>query len=262
MALKNAGNRPSSSGSPVLRKPTAQFDGGILRVPWRAGAPSAGFSRRAQARPPAFPYDRKEANRMSRKPCVRSGNALVVFEGEARLIWEKHVRHHVWRATGLWPSDAERAEIDHHLDKGRPLLVLLDQVEAVVPVLPEEVTAMPVLLALARFASGVGDVDIPFLDWLPAPLRERARAFMDRTETELRVMPRAVRPPVVVSCPDPRAPHVRFARRTGPAALSDAALAELVGHVFPPHRPGGCVLPPDHGPHCPSRLSHAATEPS
>ena len=173
---------------------------------------------------------------MPQKPCVRCGDVLIVFEGAARLVWE-HDGPRNPRAARVWPSGPEHAEIQHHLDRGDPLLVVLEHAEATVPVLVEEVVAAPTIAALAHFTGDVGEIDIPFLDWLPEPLRERGRSFLERSRQAADLMPRAVRPPLLVGCPSPGPARVRFARRQAPGPLSGPALEELVEYVFRPGSP-------------------------
>ncbi|CAL2071459.1 conserved protein of unknown function [Streptomyces murinus] len=173
---------------------------------------------------------------MPQKPCVRCGDVLIVFEGAARLVWD-HDGPRAPRGARVWPSRPERAEINDHLDRGDPLLVILEHEETTVPVLSEELVTNPAIAALAHFTGDVGEIDIPFLDWLPGPLQERGRNFLEHSRQAADLMPRAVRPPLLVGCPAPGAAPVRFARRLAPAPLSGPALEELVEYVFRPASP-------------------------
>ncbi|MEU7040945.1 hypothetical protein AB0A77_07780 [Streptomyces varsoviensis] len=215
---------------------------------------------------------------MNGTPMLRFGEALVVFEGPARINW-RTARQGEWAPDGIWPEQTLRALLADHIDSGSPLLVVLDEARDTVPVLREEWerAPYPVRAALAgahtlartetdeagarpatehartdapcaEFGGCAGhgeiiEVRVPFLDWLPEPVRARAAAFLAESDETLARTPTALLPPLLLEDPRPQpqhtAPHVRFARRLLPGALTTARLAAAVRHIFghrQPHR--------------------------
>ncbi|MEV0266152.1 hypothetical protein AB0I49_33090 [Streptomyces sp. NPDC050617] len=80
------------------------------------------------------------------------------------------------------------------------------------------------------------EVRVPFLDWLPEPVRARAAAFLAESDETLARTPTALLPPLLLEEPRPQhqqaAPQVRFARRLLPGALTPARLSAAVRHIF------------------------------
>jgi hypothetical protein len=157
------------------------------------------------------------------------GDVLVVLEGAGRLRWEGSGA--TWRLAGLWPTAADREMLDDHLDRGRPLLVVLDRGPAVVCALVEEVPRVPEGVLIRGYEGEVLDLEVPTLDWLPEPMRSRGVAFADQAALDERDMPRHAVPPLLVDSAPPDS-QVRFARRTATcrtlsSRLLDSVLAEL-----------------------------------
>ncbi|MEU5952209.1 hypothetical protein [Streptomyces sp. NPDC047525] len=177
-------------------------------------------------------------------PTLRLGDVLVVLEGPARVLWDEPApgpgAGH-WTPTGLWPDAAQRTEIREHLDGERPLLVLLDEARARVPMLREEWRAAPCRLPNVRVGADSGDladgevidVRLPFLDWLPEAHRERALRFLAESDAALSRTPVAFLPPLMTEeRRDGEPPSPRFARRLLPNALTADRLAAAVDHLF------------------------------
>ncbi|MEV0277004.1 hypothetical protein AB0I22_11555 [Streptomyces sp. NPDC050610] len=211
---------------------------------------------------------------MNGTPMMRFGEVLVVFEGPDRISW-RAAEHGEWTLDGIWPEQTLRALLAEHIDSGSPLLVVLDEARHTVPVLREEWerAPYPVRAALAgahaaarteeagaatgrtaahapcaEFAQcaehgEIIEVRVPFLDWLPAPVRARAAAFLADSDETLARTPTALLPPLLLEDirpqPQPAAPQVRFARRLLPGALTPARLSAAVRHIFT-GRPAGC----------------------
>lgn len=168
------------------------------------------------------------------------------------MHWEQHAagtKMRQWTPTGLWPDAEQRAEVREHLDRERPLLVLLDEARCRVPVLREEWQAAPRLLLLDKADSGpedgpedrpedladeeVVEVRLPFLDWLPEEHRERAARFLAESDAALSRTPVAFLPPLMTEERHDGAPlSPRFARRLLPNALTADRLAAAVEHLF------------------------------
>ncbi|MGW6272773.1 hypothetical protein [Streptomyces sp. NPDC055060] len=177
-------------------------------------------------------------------PTLRLGDVLVVLEGPARMLWEEHVpgletRH--WTPRGLWPDEEQHAEVREHLDRRRPLLVLLDEARCRVPMLREEWRAAPCRLLRDQAGGGTADpgdddvveVGLPFLDWLPEADRERAARFLVESDAELARTPLAFLPPLLTEEQRDGTPlNPRFARRLLPHALTADRLAAAVEHLF------------------------------
>jgi hypothetical protein len=172
---------------------------------------------------------------MTPGPVLHSGEVMVVIEGPARVSW-RQTRGTQWRPTGLWPTATQRAEVLDRLDRGAPLLVVLDDVPATVSLLAEEFAyAPPPLAALAEDVRGeVVDLQIPLLDWLPDELRRRGLRFLHAsTETASRT-PVPLRPALVLDEPPSAMPNVRFAHLLPGGRFSHSHLLGVVPHVFGP----------------------------
>ncbi|MFI5591259.1 hypothetical protein ACIA5G_39835 [Amycolatopsis sp. NPDC051758] len=161
---------------------------------------------------------------MTTRPAVRHGDILIVAEGAARLSWAR-TSVATWRPIGLWPSRDEQAAIAAHVDAGAPLLVVLAEMPTIVPILPEELIDAPQdLVKLAEFTGYVGELEIPFLGWLPPQLRARGRQFFEGSRAMLTATPRELRSPLLLETPPASdLAHVRFARwlRSGHPPVDD-----------------------------------------
>ncbi len=208
---------------------------------------------------------------MNGTPMMRFGEVLVVFEGPDRISW-RAAEHGEWAPDGIWPEQTLRTLLAEHVASGSPLLVVLDEARDTVPVLREEWERAPYPVraalagahALARTeADGartrrttehartdapcaefgrcadhgeIIEVRVPFLDWLPESVRDRAAAFLAESDETLARTPTALLPPLLLEDSRPRpqhtAPHVRFARRLLPGALTSPRLSAAVRHIF------------------------------
>jgi hypothetical protein len=180
---------------------------------------------------------------MTPGPILHYGEVMVVIEGPARVTWRRSGGAR-WTPTGLWPTATQWAEVVDRLDRGAPLLVVLDDVPAKVSLLAEEFAdAPPPLAALAQDVRGeVVDLQIPLLDWLPAELRRRGLQFLHAsTETASRT-PVPLLPALVLDEPASVMPNVRFAHLLPGGRFSHPYLRDVAGYVFghsvvgPPNR--------------------------
>ncbi|MGA5896246.1 hypothetical protein [Streptomyces venetus] len=168
-------------------------------------------------------------------PVRRLGNVLAVREGCERVIWRR-AGTHSWRAESLWPRPEDEADLGAHMARRDPLLVIFERRHSVVPVLAEEMLlAQPALRVCTEFSDAPGDdlgeITLPFLDWLPSDLRERGIRFAAGTERVLSG-PSRLRPRVLLESRDETVPHVRFVRLAVPLALSASDLAALADKAF------------------------------
>lgn len=179
-------------------------------------------------------------------PTLRLGDVLVILEGPARMLWNEPAAvpgKRAWTPTGLWPDEAQHAQVRAHVDSGRPLLVLLDDSRSRVPLLREEWQAASRRLMrelagvrcenLAHDTDELVEVRLPFLDWLPPAHRERARRFLAESDAVLARTPKALLPPLLAEEPvDGAVPNPRFARRLQPHTLNADRFAAAVHHLF------------------------------
>jgi hypothetical protein len=146
---------------------------------------------------------------------VRVDNAMIVIEGAERLSWQR-VTNECWVPLGVWPDANQAREVDHQLRSGAPMVVVVSQQCAQVPLLAEEFARAPgAVRAMAADPTGeVIEVNIPAFDWLPALLRSRGLRFVEQTNELLKATPRGLRPPLIVEDFDAGS-NVRFVRATG-----------------------------------------------
>ncbi|WP_328641403.1 hypothetical protein [Streptomyces canus] len=176
---------------------------------------------------------------------------LVVLEGPARVLWKEPSPQPGagdWTPTGIWPDEDELAMVREHIERGLPLLVLLDEAHRRIPLLRQELRAAPCRL-LESLMAGTGtststgsgellddevvEVRLPFLDWLPDAHRDRAARFLEDSDAALSRTPVALLPPLMTEeRQDGLPPSPRFARRILPNALTAGRLAAAVEHLF------------------------------
>ncbi|WP_406161122.1 hypothetical protein OG806_36660 [Streptomyces sp. NBC_00882] len=176
---------------------------------------------------------------------------LVVLEGPARVLWKEPSPQPGagdWTPTGIWPDEDELAMVREHIERGLPLLVLLDEAHRRIPLLRQELRAAPCRLLESLMAgTGTGtstgsgellddevvEVRLPFLDWLPDAHRDRAARFLEDSDAALSRTPVALLPPLMTEeRQDGLPPSPRFARRILPNALTAGRLAAAVEHLF------------------------------
>ncbi|MFJ9010366.1 hypothetical protein [Streptomyces canus] len=170
---------------------------------------------------------------------------LVVLEGPARVLWKEPSPQPGtgdWTPAGIWPDEDQLAMVREHIERGLPLLVLLDEAHRRIPLLRQELQAAPCRL-LESLMDGTGcdellddevvEVRLPFLDWLPDAHRDRAARFLEDSDAALSRTPVALLPPLMTEeRQDGLPPSPRFARRILPNALTAGRLAAAVEHLF------------------------------
>lgn len=162
-------------------------------------------------------------------PTIEVGAIVVVFDGNARLRWEM-------RANGerclqeLWPSDVDRAELLQHLESGGALLVVLERDPVVLAVYPHEIVTGLDRFETVTSMSGLVELELPVLEWMPEPLRSRGMIFVDQTDEIMRSTPEALLPTLIVESTTDEC-QVRFARRVG-RSVSARACREAAEHIF------------------------------
>lgn len=164
---------------------------------------------------------------------VEHGNALVVFEGAARIAWHRRTSSD-WIPVGLWPRPDEAVLLEGRLERGDPVLVILSEPVATVPLLVEELAASGELFApYADPAEGhLVELRLPALDWLPDDVRARGLEFLARTDKVIATTPHALCPPFLLDDPGPEGSNVRFVRPRRGERATDADCRALVEHVF------------------------------
>ncbi|WP_327703224.1 hypothetical protein OG530_16590 [Streptomyces decoyicus] len=185
-------------------------------------------------------------------PVLHCDDIMVVFEGKDRLILHRGEGEQ-WRVRALWPEPADVRALHAHLGAGRPLLVVLDGEPPVVPLLPEECAGAawgPDLAGVSTDDGELVEFRIPRLDWLPAALRSRGLDHLQECERLLAHHPHPLLPPLLVAPPQSDAPHIRFAYRTGSAAISASHMAKVASYLFgDPEGPAEVPCPPVHTHH-------------
>jgi len=169
---------------------------------------------------PADPHDH---------PCRVVGDTFVVFEGPRRLIWERRAPDR-WRPVRLWPDEPEKAAITARIKRGKPVVVVLEELPCSVPLLGEEAALVPP--ALERLVTGGHEnpvANVPSLDWLPERERERGERFARRSREMIAANPKLLLSSYVID-PQGSAPPetVRFAVRTGARSQVNAELVVLL----------------------------------
>lgn len=162
---------------------------------------------------------------------------LIVHEGARRLRWAHELEGsppplhaHQWQIGALWPDDDARRHIRERLDRGEPVLVILDPESPRVELPVEHVPHIPAgVVAEEDLADGVVTLEVPVLDWLEPAERARGLAFAADVRRTLEKTPRFLLPPVIVESASigSGAPLV-FAHPTGPGTLRSSVLTEVV----------------------------------
>lgn len=164
-------------------------------------------------------------------PMRRAGDALVVFDGQRRLVWRRDSPS-AWNPVALWPNEQEIHTIERHLLEGRHLLVIIDSDTGPVPLLTEEAEDIPVRMRpFLGFDGDLPHLTIPLLDWLPPDLRSRGHRFQEQAARRVATVPAPLLPDLLIEEQAANCP-VRFARKTSGRALSDHHLTALVATVF------------------------------
>lgn len=145
---------------------------------------------------------------MTSRPTHTFGEVLVVHEGAARVSWQP-VGDDMQAPLQLWPDLPERRQLDEHLERGAPLLVVLPSYSAPVD---------------------------PMLDWLPELDSARGLDFLATCKEWVRAMPGPLVPPLLLDSMLYGAAAtyepVRFAWRTSDMPLSEDAWHEIVRRMF------------------------------
>jgi hypothetical protein len=164
---------------------------------------------------------------------LRRAGVQIVFEGTARVTWRRSGPAR-WTPTGLWPTSCQAANLLDQVNGGAPLLVVLEQVVATVPMLAEEFAdAPPAIAALAEDTGGaVVDVRIPTLDWLPAELRDRGLRFAHASTATAAGTPDLLVPPLALEAPATAMPNVRFAHVLDPRRYRRSEVPAVARHAF------------------------------
>jgi hypothetical protein len=161
------------------------------------------------------------------------GDVLVIFEGRRRINWHRRSRAE-WVPVSVWPSTQQTQRVQRHIAVGEPVLIVVEEPEASVVVLSEQLAAAPP--ALAAFASelegDVADFRIPAFDWLPGPLRERGLEFLRSNVRRAQEHPESLSPPAILE-PVPLGPlNLRFLHVVRRCPQIDRELPHIVDAAF------------------------------
>ena len=167
---------------------------------------------------------------------------LVVHEGARRLRWAHElegspapVNVREWQVAGLWPDQGTRTAIQARLDRGQPVLVILDDEPPLVEFPAEFVPRVPdgVVLADEDRGAGMVTLGLPVLDWLPPTERARGLAFAEEARNILDRTSRFLRPPLILEEQAilARRPLV-FAHPARTGGMARSMLADVVRHAF------------------------------
>jgi hypothetical protein len=142
------------------------------------------------------------------RPTHTFGEVLVVHEGAARVRWQQ-AGDDMPAPLQLWPDLPEWRQLDEHLERGAPLLVVLP---------PCSVPA------------------VPRLDWLPELDSVRGLDFLAACQEWVRVMPGPLVPPLILDNTlyglTATYETVRFAWRTSELTHSEHVWREIAKHMF------------------------------
>lgn len=175
--------------------------------------------------------------------CTTTVNGvLVVHEGARRLRWAHElegspapINVREWQLASLWPDQDARAAIQARLDRGEPVLVILDDEPPLVEFPAEFVPRIPdgVVLADENLDTGMVTLGLPVLDWLPPAERTRGLAFTEEARRFVGRTPRFLRPPLILEeqAIVARQPLV-FAHPAGTGGTARSMLADVVRHAF------------------------------
>ena len=167
---------------------------------------------------------------------------LVVHEGARRLRWAHELEGSPapidvrgWQIAGLWPDETARAAIRARLDRGQPVLVVLDDEPPSAEFPVEFVPRVPdgVVLVEEDRDAGMVTLGLPVLDWLEPNERARGLAFAAEAREILARTPRFLRPPLILEeqAIVARRPLV-FAHPARTGGMARSMLADVVRHAF------------------------------
>ena len=162
----------------------------------------------------------------------------VVFEGLSRLEWRRTAAAR-WTLTGAWPSrDRRQALLDSLRSGGQALIVLAPDrasstlfEEELPRAFEQDVPAEDRLVVKPDPASGLVDVVVPPLNWLPAEHRADGLRFAEWARWQVATRPALGLPPLMVDDRSER--NLRFAYPTKPVTREHVELlTPFVGQVF------------------------------
>lgn len=141
-----------------------------------------------------------------------TSGVLVVVEGARRLQWER--AGDGWRLAGCWPSPTEHDALLSRLERGAPVLVVVEPGTEEVPALAEEIDALPAAVRVRDRDGDLLDLEVSAFDWLPAALRERGERFVAEAVAVARSTPLSALPALLTEPATASTGGVRFAVRT------------------------------------------------
>jgi hypothetical protein len=161
---------------------------------------------------------------------VLSNDVMIVLEGRRRLRWS--IAGDSFVLTGLWPDERELANVNRHLDAGRPLLVVLDYEPVDVPAFENEVFDLPPGLDIRRCGGDMLELRVPLLNWLPVDLRRRGLTFAGHAASAMDATPACDLPQLLFD-EAARGEQIRFAQRTRSCPrITDQLLREAAASAF------------------------------
>src|SRR5690242_4701471 len=157
---------------------------------------------------------REDAGRMRNEPMLRCGEALVVYDGPQRLIWNR-ISAARWTPSRLWPDRSEAAVVSEAVGRGEPLLIIVDRRPEPVHVLVEELAGAPAeVMGLVSSVEGeVAELQVPRLSWLADHLAQRGERFLQEVMASVAHTPPLLLPSLIVQSSGNRPDAVWFGLR-------------------------------------------------
>ncbi|MCL6537447.1 MAG: hypothetical protein K6T28_02500 [Acidothermus sp.] len=166
-------------------------------------------------------------------PAFLRDDVLVVFEGPRRLLWKQRGPLQ-WVPYAVWPSAEDRAALLRRRAGGDPILVVIEDAPARIPILAEERSSAPAELRERMRPTGddLYELEIPLADWLPEPLQQRAQTLAERARQVRDTSPAALLPPFLFETrSDVSDDPLKFVHRLGAGHCSHQALAALAAYA-------------------------------
>lgn len=161
----------------------------------------------------------------------------VVDEGPGRLRWKHEIAGqraplagHEWQVGGLWPDASEAERLQSVVDRGEPLLVILDQRNPPVTLPVENLPTIPDGVVVEERFEDLLTIRVPELDWLPEADRRRGQLFADHARRALSQESPLRRTALMVESLDRGSRSIRFAVRA--THVNDMILSSVIQSVF------------------------------
>lgn len=166
-------------------------------------------------------------------PVLHCDDIMVVFEGKDRLILHRGEGEQ-WRVRALWPEPPTSGRCTPTSARAAPSSSSWTASRPSSPCSPRSAPVRPGARTSRgqHGRRGAGRVPHPPAGLAAAALRSRGLDHLQECERLLAHYPHPLLPPLLVAPPRSDAPHVRFAYRTGSAAISASHMAKAASYLF------------------------------